>query len=286
MADINVNQLTQVTTVPESTTLIPVANKGTNAGNVISVEDLKKQIVNPGFGVGEHNRFRGKNLGTSFTTTQSTNIVNGSFEDLYVGDYWTIANVTYRIAGVDCVYNRGDTALNKHHLVIVPDKQLYTHQMCHTESGGYVAGAANNTTEGGYANSYGRTTGLTAAETTIVGAFGDAHVLSYRDYLSNAVTDGTASAGAWTDCRIELMSEMMVYGSCIRCAPSTQEVGIFTFQLPLFAQAPYYINFGRQALWLRSVVSAQRFASVHNSGFAYAYSASYAYGIRPLFLIA
>lgn len=40
---------------------------------------------------GFHNSvYRGKYLGTAVTDTQWTAIGNGTFEDLYIGDYWTI----------------------------------------------------------------------------------------------------------------------------------------------------------------------------------------------------
>lgn len=85
-----------------------------------------------------------------------------------------------------------------------------------------------NTTEGGYMNSYGRTTGLVDATTQFVEAFGDEHILSYRDYMSNAVSNDKASAGAWADARVELMSEVMVYGSVV-CGLTQFDVGIFCF---------------------------------------------------------
>lgn len=81
------------------------------------------------------NTFRGKNLGTSYTDEQKSAVQNGTFEDLYVGDYWTINGFTWRIADIDYFYNQGfvhddivDIQKN-HHLVIFPDVGLFRSKM-------------------------------------------------------------------------------------------------------------------------------------------------------------
>ena len=79
---------------------------------------------------GAHNSiFRGDNLGESVTETQYTAISSGSFDNLFVGDYWTIDNIVYRIAGFDLFLHYGDTELKTHHAVVVPDKPLYDGKM-------------------------------------------------------------------------------------------------------------------------------------------------------------
>lgn len=40
------------------------------------------------------NIYRGKNLGSSVTSAQKTAINNGSFDDLFIGDYWTSGGAT------------------------------------------------------------------------------------------------------------------------------------------------------------------------------------------------
>ena len=49
--------------------------------------------------------YRGKNLGTSFTTEQSQAVQNGTFTDMYVGDYWVINGKTRRIGDIDYFIN-------------------------------------------------------------------------------------------------------------------------------------------------------------------------------------
>ena len=151
---------------------------------------------------GAHNAiYRGKNLGSTVTAAQYAAIAAGTFDDLFIGDYWVIGGVTYRIAAFDYYYNTGDTACTTHHVTLVPDSNMYTHKMNDT-----------NTTAGGYVGSKMYTEGLNQAKTTITSAFGAAHILTYRNLLTNAVTDAYASAGSWYDSTVELMTEQNVYG--------------------------------------------------------------------------
>lgn len=221
--------------------------------------------------------YRGKSLGTSVTSAQYSAISSGAFTDMYIGDYWTIGSVNYRIAAFDYYYRCGDTDLTKHHIVVVPDTSLYTHVMNDT-----------NITTGGYVGSKMYTEGLEQAKTTIKAAF-SGHVLSHRIYLTNAVTDGHPSVGAWCDSEVDLMNEQMVYGGAI-FMPIANGSAVYTnhrvdkSQLPLFAHAPHLIS-NRQTFWLRDVVSASGFANVYNNGIAYYYSASNAFGVRPAFCV-
>ena len=86
------------------------------------------------------NVFRGKNLGGGVSSTQKAAIKDGSFDNLFIGDYWVINGVTWRIADMDYFLRCGDTDFTSHHLVIVPDTQLYAGKMneAHTTEGGYV----------------------------------------------------------------------------------------------------------------------------------------------------
>lgn len=237
---------------------------------------------------GAHNAiYRGKNLGTSVTAAQYAAISAGTFEDMYIGDYWVINGVNWRIAAFDYYLNCGDTSCTKHHVVIVPDSCLYNAQMHNTSSGQYEAGAAN-TTAGGYVGSDMYTTNLEQAKTTIKAAF-SGHVLKHRVYLVNAVTDGRPSAGAWCDSEVELMNEQMVYGGSI-FMPIGNGSTVFTnyrvekSQLPLFAHEPSHIC-NRATWWLRDVVSASNFALVGSDGFAGFGNASNSFGVRPAFAI-
>ena len=221
---------------------------------------------------GAHNSiFRGKNLGS---TPDYTNITNGSFKDMYIGDYWTINGINWRIAAFNYYRNTGDSNVPGNHVVIVPDTSLYNHVM-----------NDNDTTEGGYTGSKMYTEGLEQAKTIINNAF-SGHVVTFRAYLCNAVSNGEASGGAWFDSTVDLMNEIMVYGSVVNGAATygLYNIGTEKSQLPLFALNPQSIN-TRYSYWLRDVVSASYFAFVGNAGFVGRSYASDSYAVRPRFLI-
>ena len=226
---------------------------------------------------GYHNSiFRGKNLGTEFTAEQSAAIVAGTFDDLYVGDYWVIGNVKYRIAGFDIFLHTGDTELTAHHAVIVPDTNLYNAKMNN-----------DNVTTGGYYGSLMKTTNLATALTTVQTAFGSSHILSRKTLLCNAVANGAPSGWAWYSSQIDLMTEAQVYGVT---AWGTQNqngynIGERYSRFPLFDLAPEFIT-NRSWYWLQDVRDASRFAYVYNYGDANNTGASASNGVRPAFLIA
>lgn len=251
-------------------------------GATLSVEsDGTLKVIGGGGGLsvennaGAHNAiYRGKYLGNTYTAAQQAAVAAGTFDDLFIGDYWTIGGVNYRIAGFDYYLNNGDTACATHHMIVVPDTQLYTHVMNDT-----------NVTEGGYYGSKMRTSGLNQAKTTAESAFGASHILSHREYLTNAVSNGRPSGGSWYDCTVELMSERMVYGNGIFMPVSdgTNVPSNYTVskgQLPLFLYRHDLIG-NRENWWLRDVITVAYFAFVNTAGPAGCNGASYAFGVRP-----
>lgn len=289
-----VTELTAFTT-PTDSCLIPI-HDGTGLKKITfanfrakAVEGTEAKIAPLLFNnAGAHNAiYRGKSLGSTVTTAQYAAIKAGTFDDLYIGDYWTIGGVNYRIAAFDYYLNSGDTSCTTHHVVIVPDTCLYNAQMHNTSSGGYEGGAANTTT-GGYVGSDMYKSNLEQAKTTIKSAF-SGHVLKHRIYLTNAVANGRASGGAWCDSEVDLMCEQMVYGSGIFSPVSDgsnvpANYRVEKSQLPLFQHEPSRIC-NRNNWWLRDVITASGFACVGDSGHAACYDASDSRGVRPAFCI-
>ena len=289
-----VTELTAFTT-PTDSCLIPI-HDGTGLKKITfanfrakAVEGTEAKIAPLLFNnAGAHNAiYRGKSLGSTVTTAQYAAIKAGTFDDLYIGDYWTIGGVNYRIAAFDYYLNSGDTSCTTHHVVIVPDACLYNAQMHNTSSGGYEGGAAN-TTAGGYVGSDMYKSNLEQAKTTIKSAF-SGHVLKHRIYLTNAVANGRASGGAWCDSEVDLMCEQMVYGSGIFSPVSDgsnvpANYRVEKSQLPLFQHEPSRIC-NRATWWLRDVITASYFAHVGNNGNANYNNASYSVGVRPAFCI-
>ena len=289
-----VTELTAFTT-PTDSCLIPI-HDGTGLKKITfanfrakAVEGTETKIAPLLFNnAGAHNAiYRGKSLGSTVTTAQYAAIKAGTFDDLYIGDYWTIGGVNYRIAAFDYYLNSGDTNCTTHHVVIVPDTCLYNAQMHNTSSGGYEGGAANTTT-GGYVGSDMYKSNLEQAKTTIKSAF-SGHVLKHRIYLTNAVANGRASGGAWCDSEVDLMCEQMVYGSGIFSPVSDgsnvpANYRVEKSQLPLFQHEPSRIC-NRNNWWLRDVITASYFAIVSGNGNASCSDASNSLGVRPAFCI-
>lgn len=289
-----VTELTAFTT-PTDSCLIPI-HDGTGLKKITfanfrakAVEGTEAKIAPLLFNnAGAHNAiYRGKSLGSTVTTAQYAAIKAGTFDDLYIGDYWTIGGVNYRIAAFDYYLNSGDTNCTTHHVVIVPDTCLYNAQMHNTSSGGWESGAAN-TTAGGYVGSDMYKSNLERAKTTIKNAF-SGHVLKHRIYLTNAVANGRASGGAWCDSEVDLMCEQMVYGSGIFSPVSDgsnvpANYRVEKSQLPLFQHEPSRIG-NRNDWWLRDVITASGFANVAGDGRAADGNASGSRGVRPAFCI-
>lgn len=294
---IETKKVTELTafTAPTDSCLIPI-HDGTGLKKITFanfrakvVEGTEAKIAPLLFNnAGAHNAiYRSKSLGSTVTTAQYAAIKAGTFDDLYIGDYWTIGGVNYRIAAFDYYLNSGDTNCTTHHVVIVPDTCLYNAQMHNTSSGGYEGGAAN-TTAGGYVGSDMYKSNLEQAKTTIKSAF-SGHVLKHRIYLTNAVANGRASGGAWCDSEVDLMCEQMVYGSGIFSPVSDgsnvpANYRVEKSQLPLFQHEPSRIC-NRNNWWLRDVITASYFAYVNRDGNASYNNASNSLGVRPAFCI-
>lgn len=255
-----------------------------NGVKVITVENLHKGLQTDidsvrnvlADGAAAHNCiYRGKNLGTSVTAEQYAAISSGKFTDLYIGDYWVIKGVTYRIAAFDYYYNCGDTNFTKHHVVIVPDTSLYKAQM-----------NTSNVTTGGYTGSAMYKSNLAQAKTTIKAAFGSAHVLTKRELLTNAVNGNTPSGWAWFDSDVELMNEVQVYGSVAWGAHDGNGYNVASGdgQFPLFMFDRTKLH-NREDYWLRDVSSATLFSLVDAGGSASRHGASASLGVRPAFCI-
>lgn len=248
---------------------------GTEHDRINDLEDLTNVFTYHGAGL--HNGiYRGKNLGTSVTAEQYAAISAGTFEDLFIGDYWVIDGVNWRIAAFDYWLHCGDTECTTQHVVIVPDPNLDSQKM-----------NDSNIVTGAYVGSKMYTEYMATAKNKVKSAFGAAHILSHRSYLKNAVTNGYESAGAWYDSEIELMTEQQVYGckvfgnvTCGTNVPASYTID--KTQFPLFALEPSRIC-NRANWWLRGVASATYFCGVGSDGTCLCYGASYSCGVRPAF---
>lgn len=275
MKNINIADLDAVSVVASRDSLLV----STTAGNKkISVSDAVFAMLDPVISVEtRRNLWRGKKLGSAVTAAQYAQISAGTFQNMFLGDYWEIGGVIWRIVDFNYWLGCGDTACTTPHLVIMPDHTLYNAAM-----------NDSNVITGAYVGSKMYTTNLTEAKTIVNGAFTAAHILNHREFLQNAVTNGYTSAGAWFDSTVELPNEPMMYGSYIitPAGDGTIMVSRYTIsksQLAGMKASPRLINPHREKQWLRDVVSAGHFAGVSSGGGTANYNASGALGVRVVF---
>ena len=216
--------------------------------------------------------YRGKNLGTSFTTEQSQAVQNGTFTDMYVGDYWVINGKTRRIGDIDYFIHCGDNVDLGHHLLMVDDGVDLTADVSTTHFMNDT-----DTTAGGFKGSkMWNTTIPNQILPDITTAFGN-HLLKHREYISNAVTDGVPTGGEWVDTIYNIFNEAMYYGTVVNGANNAgaglYNTGCSKNQIKLFMLDQSSMN-RRNDIWLRDVVSASFFAGVFYFGYANRYAAS------------
>lgn len=277
---------------------LPIANGGTGAttasdacanigalptsgGNITGSLSIGGYVVVPCYSnAAAHNAiYRGKYLGASVTTAQWAAIKAGTFDDLYIGDYWTIGGVDYVIAAFDYYLNTGDSpAVTAHHVTIVPRKNLYNHVMNDT-----------NVATGAYVGSKMYASGLNTSKTNIANAFGSAHILTIRQYFQNSTSKPYETGGAWYDDSVYLMNEINVYGgyvfkSVLNGENNPNIYSIDNSQYPVFAFDKTMIH-TQQDYWLRDVAGSTSFTFVHTSGNCNRNVASGALGVRPAFNI-
>lgn len=271
---------------PLKTDVIPFVDSANGETKKALVDDLLKSIIPNN--AGAHNGiYRGKDITDLFYNgTLSQQIAAGTFDDIFIGDY-IIGNVSHRkylVADINYRLNMGDTECTTPHILMVPEKIMGTAKMNDT-----------NITTGAYVGSKMYTEYLAPFKAVIQNDFETSHIVQHRNLFANAVTNGYESAGGWFDSTIELMNEIMVYGSNIfhniqNGANLAYNYTMDKQQLSLFRLKPALTVARNDAgerywYWLRDVVSASGFAFVNGYGLAYYYGAPGASGVRPAFLI-
>lgn len=219
---------------------------------------------------------RGKSLGDHVTAEQFAAIAAGTFDGMWLGDYWTINGHTHTIVSFDPYWHVGDQSngVTFHHLGVVSD------------GGWSSAWFSSNDTSHGYVytgNGSIRAYIQGTVQPAIITDFGSDHVKSYRALYPTTYSSGVATSWAWTDARVELLDEVEVYG-CQVWGSGPYEVGHSARQLDLFRIDPAF-KYIRATWWLRSVSSATWAAYVYRSGYADWGNASSVFAVRPLSLI-
>lgn len=259
------------------------SNIETNTHDITVLTKSKLDIFN---NAGFHNANpRCKNLGTSITDAQHTAIQNQTYDDLFIGDYWTLPfndngtskNIIFRIWGCGWYLNYGDTALTKGNLLIMPDPNIWQGAVMNS----------TNTTNGAIIGSAMYKNTIPAINTALATTFGSSHLLTHRMLLPNATSNGIVSNCSWYDTQAMLPTEEEIYGTreWSQAVQNGFDGNVSYNQFPLARFMPQFIC-NRATWWLRSVGGASAFCFVdYGGGCRRADASNSVLGVRPCFLI-
>lgn len=195
-----INEYPSTTSLSQNDKLIVETGGGTKTIEIDDaiLEQLDAMSEHPE--VTHRNIFRGKNLGSEVSSEQITHIRDGSFKDIYVGDYWEIDGTAYRVADINYLSKDNDYIGN--HLIILADNPSW---LSAWDSSGSVSK--------GYAGCTLRTNYLSTIKNKIVSDFPNLSLIPYTTRLSNGISTSTKlTTYAYTSCDVELLSALMVYG--------------------------------------------------------------------------
>lgn len=240
----------------------------------------------PDGGAGLHNSiFRGKNLGSAPTTEQYNNIKNGTFKGIWLGDYYHAADGrNYRYGCLNWGSHIGDNVDQGNNALIIPDT-------C-------VLDADGNTTKymqdndrvpsNGYLGTKMWTDTLPNKALPILQKVFGSHIISHREILCSATSNGIGTGWAYVDVTINIPNQIMVYGNQAwmqKQYGDGYQQGTRHHILPLFLARPDLVNI-RQNYWLSDFTSSANFAYVTSNGCASSNYASHpGYGVRPYVII-
>ena len=237
-----------------------------------------------------NNVFRGQNLG-ALNATHIANIQNGTFRDMFIGDYFSINGSNYVIAGINYKKGYGNDGSLGNHLVLMPQDWSKTPTQKLGPAGKTTLYMNDtDTTAGGFAGSKLYKTYLPQIQTKLESDFG-AHLITFRTIVSTHVDEnGAPDQGEWREAKVSIPNEVMIYGTTLNGNNknhSWYNVGDENSQLPLMRLNDAERNFNRiGAIWLRDIHSASEFADANDNGDAYWGSASNpSVGVRAFFLI-
>ncbi len=162
--------------------------------------NARTQILSEMGGATHNSIFRGKDLGSTITGAQYNAIKNGTFDDMYIGDYWTFGGVKHRIAHFDYFLGRsmyyaekiqpGDIAAKSyhrttpHHVILLPDASIITGKW-HTE---------DTILQGYYGTNFWNEI-LPQIYTMLGGYVGAEHLLEFQQTMAAKMNDAHTQVG-------------------------------------------------------------------------------------------
>ena len=207
---------------------------------------------------------RGNNLGSSYTADQKAAIAAGTFDDIYVGDYWEISGIKYYIADIDYYYGYGyPTPTDEHHVIVFPDDVL--------SAQGYA-----------YSNNY---YGSTSIYSTYLPAIASDLESIFGNYLINQTLVLYQSEGSpfWGQqkCILPTLTQLQGYSQTItpdKMQHKSPQFSIFRYSEELIGATQRY--------WLRDSNGDGNTGFIDPAGSVAFIANSSQYYLRPYFLLA
>ena len=219
--------------------------------------------------------YRGQSLG-SFNETFAGDIENGTFNNMWVGDYFVVNNHTYKIAGFNYEYGPEENIELGNHLIMLTD--ALSNQAMNS----------SNTTVGGFAGTELFKNYFPQIESQLQTDFGK-HLLTFNSYLSTSIDgNGAPNNGQWYSLKACMCNSAMWWGSPKYSNNANGvkfNLGDEDTQLPIMKLHTAEQSSGSKYVWLRDIDNSSGFAYAANDGSADWGNASNSNGVRAFFLI-
>ena len=219
--------------------------------------------------------YRGKKLGNVLTGEMLAGIRNGSFSDLYVGDYIETEDNIYRFMDFDyflgCVSGVSGGKIEKHHAVLVPDRVMGSSAIDN-----YPEATQPKETHM-YANK------LPEISQTLKGIFGNDNV-AMMDRIIPKTANGEPTGWDWVNVGADLLTEEMVMGHGSWGQWTGFQTGVLKGQLAGFRYS-HFLMCSNDDYWLRNKRSATNYALISSGGISSSDIGNLQHGVRPFFVI-
>lgn len=227
-------------------------------------------------GAAAHNATcRGKKLGNALTGEMLAGIRDGSFSDLYVGDYIETEDNIYRFMDFDyflgCVSGVSGGKIEKHHAILVPDRVMGSSAIDnHPE-------ATQPKETHMYANK------LPEITRTLKSIFGNDNV-AMMDRIIPKTANGEPTGWDWVNVGADLLTEEMVMGHGSWGQWPGIQIGVLKGQLAGFRYS-HSLMCSNDDYWLRNKRSATNYALISSGGISSSDIGNQQHGVRPFFVI-
>ena len=212
----------------------------------------------------------------AYNDTFSQAVKDGTFDNMYIADTFTMNGHTYHIAGFNTEWGTEKNTELGNHICLI------------TDNFGDSQMNSSDTTQGGFAGSDMFKNTLPKLVSQLKADWGD-HLLEFNEFLSTGIDlNGAPNIGAWFKVQASLMNTTQVFGAPTQYSNNANgekyNIGNENSILPLFKLKPSDRNTGYW-WWLRDIYNSQALAVVYNDG-SEAWDNAYDHiGVRAFFLV-